>query len=146
MAKKSFYGYFKESMNSLGLPAPDSLFGSLTAATLNISALLKLVEKFGTRATLGEVVATNPEGVLSVALAQEVLTVAAGVTAAYYVGACIGALAYATGQYSSDKLWASNGYTVGQLVNRAMAHGIKIPQEMSAVLAENPRLRRVAMT
>jgi hypothetical protein len=142
MAQKTFYEYFKESMDSMGLPAPDTLFNSVAAATGTIATILGVVEKFGTAATVAELVLAAPKGVLSVAFAGEALLVVGGVTASFYAGACIGALAYATGQYSADKLWVSSRYSVGQLINRATANGIKVPGSMISVLAANPTIGR----
>ena len=42
--KKSFYFYFKDNMESLGLQAPSTLFGSLNTAIVNITALSLAVE------------------------------------------------------------------------------------------------------
>jgi hypothetical protein len=52
MRKRTFYSYFKENMETMGLPAPDSLFGKLSTATATTSAIVAAVEKFGTAVTL----------------------------------------------------------------------------------------------
>lgn len=68
-SEKTFYSYFKENMDALGLPAPASLFGTLTAA--------------------------------------------------YYVGACIGSLAVATGKY------LSGGLSILDCINTANEYGFQ---------------------
>lgn len=38
-SKKSFYDYFKENMNAIGLPAPISFFGQIGTATGSIAVM-----------------------------------------------------------------------------------------------------------
>jgi hypothetical protein len=51
---KSFYFYFKENMEALGLPAPESLFGTLTTALATIGSLAAPLKEFGAQATMGQ--------------------------------------------------------------------------------------------
>lgn len=51
-----FYEYFKENMEALGLPAPESLYGNLATATATASTLLSQMDKFGKTVTVGEVI------------------------------------------------------------------------------------------
>ncbi|MGD9364524.1 MAG: hypothetical protein PVH87_02430 [Desulfobacteraceae bacterium] len=53
---KSFYKYFKENMESLGLPAPESLFGNVTSATATSATIVAAVEKFGAEVSIGELI------------------------------------------------------------------------------------------
>ena len=126
----SFYDYFKESMDSLGLPAPTSLFNTLQTATANISAMLATITKLGKSATIVEVIGTAT----GKALAVDVIAALAGVTAAFYVGACVGALAYASGQFLRDNLWTSNDAT-WQIVHRANALGLPVNQDIVLALS-----------
>ena len=126
MIQKTFYGYFKENMESLGLPAPDTLFGTLATATATISAIVASVEKFGTAVTIGELIGA---GILS-----EKLLAIATLSAAYYAGACLGSLAVATGRYFSG------GLSIGDLFTCATAHGIVTPKWLSNTIATNPVL------
>lgn len=128
----SFYDYFKESMDSLGLPAPTSLFNTLQTATANISAMLATITKLGKSATIVEVIGTSTGKVL----ALDVIAALAGVTAAFYVGACVGALAYASGQFLRDNLWTSNDGT-WQIVHRANALGLVLNQDIVLALAHH---------
>ena len=145
MANQSmgFYDYFKESMDSLGLPAPTSLFNTLQTATANISAMLATITKLGKSATIVEVIGTSTGKVL----ALDVIAALAGVTAAFYVGACVGALAYASGQFLRDNLWTSNDAT-WQIVHRANALGLVVNQDivlaLSHQLPQRKDLSRIA--
>lgn len=86
-----FYKYFKENMEALGLvPPPDSLFGTQQLAIGTISTLLGLIEKFGTRVTVMELIGAGTR--------LEQLAVVGAASASYYVGALIGSLAVATGR------------------------------------------------
>lgn len=85
-----FYKYFKENMEGLGLPAPESLFGSMSAAVGNAAAILSQIDKFGKSVTIGEIIGAGTR--------LEGLACIAGCTAAFYVGAVIGSLAVASGR------------------------------------------------
>jgi hypothetical protein len=86
-----FYKYFKENMEALGLmPPPDSLFGTQQLAIGTISTLLGLIEKFGTKVSVMELIGAGTR--------LEQLAVVGTASSAYYVGALIGSLAVATGR------------------------------------------------
>ncbi len=99
----NFYKYFRQNMQSLGLPAPESLFGSLQMALANAAAFVAHIDKFGRRITVGEMVGAG--------LRAEKLGMVATLSAAFYVGAVIGSIAVATGRALSggvsiaDVLW-----------------------------------------
>lgn len=85
-----FYLYFKENMDSLGLPAPESLYGTFQAAVGNAVVLLGQLDKFGRKVTVNE---------LNVAGTRlEKLAVVGALPGAFYVGAVIGSIAVATGR------------------------------------------------
>ena len=109
----SFYRYFKENMDGLGLPAPESLFGSLGAATGNASVILGAIEKFGTRVTVGEIIGA--------ATKLEVLGAIAACSAAYYVGAVIGSIAVATGRS------IAGGTSLSDVLLTMNKHGLSRP-------------------
>lgn len=92
----TFYEAFSENMEQLGVPAPRRLFDSLTTATATIVALNKAVATYGPRVTMRELVLTMP-ALVTPAAALEFGTLTAGITAAFYVGACVGSLLVATG-------------------------------------------------
>ncbi len=60
MSESEFYRAFKGNMDAMGLPAPSSLFGSLTLALGSTSAIAGCIAKLGTTATLSEVLLTLP--------------------------------------------------------------------------------------
>lgn len=85
-----FYRYFKENMDGLGLPASDSLFGTLQAAVSNAAVFVGHLDKFGRSITVAELAGAGTK--------VEQLGVAATLSAAFYVGAVIGSIAVATGR------------------------------------------------
>ncbi len=103
---KTFYGYFKANMEAMGLPAPSSLFDSASKATTTIKALADLVTKFGTRVTVGELIGAGT--------ALEGLSVAGGMLASFYVGACIGSFIVALNKYTSDKLGVAHFFAFAE--------------------------------
>jgi hypothetical protein len=85
-----FYDHFQKNMEALGLPAPQSLFGSVSAAVGNAAALLNQIDRFGKDVTIGEIIGTGTS--------LESLGCIAGCAAVFYVGAVIGSLAVASGK------------------------------------------------
>ncbi|MGY4491623.1 hypothetical protein [gamma proteobacterium L18] len=92
----SFYDYFKENMEGLGLPAPESLFGNVTTAVATATTLLTQIDKFGKTVTVGELITAGTR--------LEKLAVIGACSAAFYVGAVIGSIAVATGRSLSGGL------------------------------------------
>jgi hypothetical protein len=95
MPDSDFYKAFKGNMDAMGLPAPASLFGSLTVALASTSAIAGCIAKLGTSATLSEVMLTLPfvaGGAAAAAGIAEIATALGAVSAAFYLGACIGSL------------------------------------------------------
>jgi hypothetical protein len=90
----TFYSHFKDCMGASGLPAPDSLFGTITAATATIGAIQKAVTAYGTEVTIAELIGAG-------ALADG-LAVVGALTASFYVGACIGCLGAAGVEWITD--------------------------------------------
>lgn len=85
-----FYRYFKENMEALGLPAPDSLFGTLQSSLATVTVLLASIDKFGKTATIADLIGAGTR--------LEKLGMIGTLSAAFYAGACIGSLAVATGR------------------------------------------------
>ncbi|MDB5937209.1 MAG: hypothetical protein JWQ01_4553 [Massilia sp.] len=83
-----FYQSFRENMEGVGLPAPQGLFGSFSAAVGNAAAILGQIDKFGKAVTIGEIMGAGTR--------LEGLTGISGCAAAYYAGAVIGSLAVAS--------------------------------------------------
>ena len=86
----TFYTYFKENMEGLGLPAPETLFGNIQAAVSTAVVILSQIDKFGKAVTVREIIGAGTK--------LEGLTVIAGLSAAFYVGAVIGSIAVALGR------------------------------------------------
>lgn len=84
-----FYKYFKENMDALGLPAPESLFGNVQLALSSAGTLVALIDRFGKRVTITELIGAG--------LRAEKLAVLGAMSASFYVGAVIGSIAVATG-------------------------------------------------
>jgi hypothetical protein len=85
-----FYKYFKENMDSLGLPAPEGLFGTAQAAIANCAIFVAHIDKFGTKITVRELIKAGTR--------LEKLGVVAAISASFYVGAVIGSIAVAAGR------------------------------------------------
>jgi hypothetical protein len=96
---KTWSEYFKDSMDSLGLPVPGSLYADATTAYAMIKAIQSAIA-VGGDVTIAELIGA---GTLS-----EELAVAGGVLASFYVGALIGAAIYASASVGWDWLTAMN--------------------------------------
>ena len=95
MSDGEFYQAFKRRMDWVGLPVPVSLFGTLSAAIASTGAIAGAIAKIGMTATMSEILLTIPfaAGGVTVAAGIAEITAALGaVAAAFYLGACIGAL------------------------------------------------------
>lgn len=140
--EKTFYQYFKQNMEETGLPAPMSLFGTLSTATASIGAMTTYISTYGTSTTVSEMLLTLPGaaagaggGVVGFATAvSEGLLVVGALSAAFYVGACIGSLAVATGK----KL--SNGISIADCFASANRHGIQTDIWLRHILVRHPAL------
>jgi hypothetical protein len=97
---KSWSDYFKDSMDSLGLPVPTSLYGDAVAALAAVKAIQGAIA-IGGDVTIGELIGAG--------LLAEELAVAGAVLASFYVGALIGAAIYATASVGWDWMATLNG-------------------------------------
>jgi hypothetical protein len=134
---KSFYFYFKENMEALGLPAPESLFGTLTTALATIGSLAAPLKEFGAQATMGQLAklaAAGSAACPAAAIICDKALVLAGCAASYYVGACIGSLAVATGRS------LSGGMSIADLFDCAKSHGIPTSPELQKTLIAFPEI------
>ena len=115
--KKTWFEYFKEAMDGVGMPVPTSLFADATTALNTIKSIQSAIA-VGGDVTIAELIGA---GTL-----PEVLTVAGGVLASFYVGACIGAVISASAAVGWDCLSAMNDAgvdTSGIDVNTYAARG-----------------------
>ncbi|MCP4118720.1 MAG: hypothetical protein GY737_25660 [Desulfobacteraceae bacterium] len=120
---QSFYKYFNENMEAMGLPAPKSLFGSLGLAVGTASTILKPIDSFGKSMTVGAIIGATSS--------LEKLGVVAGISAAYYAGAVIGSIAVALGKH------LSGGLTISDVIISAQRKNIYRPW-LTAVLLKWP--------
>lgn len=122
-----FYRYFKENMAELGLPAPENLFGSVQTAVATITVLLTNIDKFGKTVTVGELIGAGTR--------LERLAIVAALSASFYVGACIGSLAVATGRT------LAGGTSLSDVLLLARAHRLDRPW-LTPVLLRSPAIYR----
>ncbi len=122
--ERSFYSYYKQNMEQLGLPAPDTYFGTYERAIATTVLIVAAIEKFGTGVTIGELVGAT---VLS-----EKLLIIGALGAVAYVGACLGSLAVATGRYTTG------GYSISDLFACADEAGIPTPIWLRDHLGSHP--------
>ena len=83
-------------MDALGLPCPETLFGSIQAATGTATTILAYIKQFGTKVTVRELVIAGTG-------LEALMTVGAG-TAAYYYGAVVGSIAIASFKHMTGGL------------------------------------------
>ena len=129
--QQSWYGYFQENMDALGLPIPASWHATATTVTGTLSTLAAISEKFGPRVTVGELVQAGTK--------TEILLVAAGISASWYLGAAIGSAAVASGNY------ASCGTRMSDVFAYARMHGMLTPRITDHLMA-HPEIYDVART
>ncbi len=108
-----FYRYFKENMEGLGLPAPDTLFGNLTTAVGTASVILGAIDKFGKSVTIAEVIGAGTR--------LEGLSVIGSLSASYYAGAVVGSLAVALGRT------LSGGTSIVDVISTASKYNLNRP-------------------
>jgi len=139
---KTFYSYFKENMEAIGLQAPESLFGSVTTAIASTTAIVAVTETVGAKVTISELIGA---GTLF-----EGLIVVGACTAAFYAGACLGSLAVASVRsYSDHATKATAGsqsisendfYSVSDISRYAAMYKISVGYTVQKALHRNPAL------
>lgn len=115
----TFYAHFRQNMASLGLPAPETLFGTLSLALSSTTSILTQIDKFGRAVTVAELIGAGTK--------LEGLGVVGACTAAFYAGAVIGSLAVATGRS------VSGGVTIADIVFTANRFDLNRPWLLDAV-------------
>lgn len=108
-----FYKHFKENMDSLGLPAPESLFGSFQAAVANATVILSQIDKFGRLVTIRDLLVAGTR--------LERLAIIGACSASFYVGAVIGSIAVAAGRS------LSGGTSIADTIHFARVHKLYRP-------------------
>jgi hypothetical protein len=87
----SWFSYFKENMEALGLAVPTSWYGAQTVVTGAISSLVSVHARFGSRVTVGELVKAGTKA--------DAMVVIFGMSASWYLGGAVGSAAVATGRH-----------------------------------------------
>jgi hypothetical protein len=121
-------------MNALGLPAPFSLFSSLTTALGSLGAMLNAFKSVPPTATVGEM--------LGATLIKEKLDVVGVLATSYYVGAVIGSIIVA-----ADSTRACRDPYRGKPLAKYRAffiwlasRGAVIPMDMQAFILNHPEV------
>jgi len=143
----TFYDYFKENMEGMGLPAPQTVFGQVSTTVAFIVGLSTAIEKFGTGVTIMQIARAYPIALLAPAsgmavvvssFIKELAIAFGGLCATYYLAGCLGSLAIAT-QRS-----ASGGTPIGVALYDSLhqvphcVHGITLgPTARSALVHQN---------
>src|SRR5690242_15900047 len=115
----TWYKNFKYALDGVGVPAPETLFGSCAAATATIGALVKGLQvvagaNSGTMTLRTLVVAAQTGGVdlgtiVGAGALGDLLSVAGGLSASFYVGCLVGAAIAATASSVLD--WADSVFS-----------------------------------
>jgi hypothetical protein len=129
MACGNFAQAFQHNMSALGLPAPNSLFSTLQAATANFAAMLNAFKAVGPGATVAEMIGATT--------GLEVLGIIGAISASAYVGAVIGSLIVAADE---SMLCTSSVSATSSVHQWAARNGIHIPAEMYAYLQWHPEV------
>ena len=103
---QSFYKHFKQNMNALGLPAPDTLFGTLGTAVATASTILRSIDALGKTATIADILGATTK--------LEALGIVSALAASFYAGAVVGSIAVASGKYLSCGTTISDALTFSQ--------------------------------
>jgi hypothetical protein len=155
---KTFYFYFKENMNATPfIVCPETLFGQFSTAVVSITAMASYVKTYGSSATVRQMIGTvggasvfAGGGAIGAAeVIAEIGVVVVELSAAYYVGACIGSLFVAAAKSGAD-LYARAAinstmnklvlYTVHDVSNFAQRHKIEMAYEVQKILHKSPQL------
>lgn len=113
---QSFYTYFQENMEELGLDVPKTLFNTQAKAAWTIGSILGAIKTLGAGATLHEIARATT--------GLEKLAVLNAASAAYYAGAAVGSFAVATGRY------AACGATLADVAMSVRENGISVIMPM----------------
>lgn len=114
-----FYKYFKENMDGLGVPAPETLFGSAQTAVANAAIFLSHIDKYGKAITVGDLIGAGTK--------LEQLGVIATLSASFYVGAVIGSIAVASGRT------LAGGMSISDVLMTANQYGLNRPWLVSTL-------------
>lgn len=130
----TFSKAFQSNMNALGLPAPYSLFSSLTTALGSVSAMLNAFKSAPPTATVAEV--------LGATFLKEKLDVVGVLATSYYVGAIIGSIFVAAdAQRACKDPYRNTSISQYRALFTWMAtRGLLIPLDMQVFIQRHPEV------
>jgi hypothetical protein len=130
----TFSRAFRDNMSALGLPAPNSLFSSLTTALANLGAMLNAFKSVGPSATVAEMIGAT--------VLKEKLDVIGVMAASYYVGAVIGSVIVATESARACKDPYRNTPIAGYraALRFIASRGMIIPIDFEIFIQRNPEV------
>ncbi len=134
MACGDFAKAFTDNMSALGLPAPNSLFGSVQAALGNLATMLNALKAVGARATVVEMMGATT--------GLEQLGIVGALSASFYVGAVIGSLIVAAdaAMICTDEDKSPAKLSSSKVRTWAARRHIDIPPQMYVFLDLHPEV------
>ena len=150
MADTTFAQAFSANMESMGLPVPSSIYGTVGTTLGTVATLAGTIAKVGASATVAEVFLTVPltgGATITAAAIAEIVAICGALSASIYVGACIGSVLVAAYE-SLDPIeltritfWLRNitnslGESADKFLDMVVAHNGQLsPIRASVVLA-----------
>jgi hypothetical protein len=129
MSHRTWFSYWRENMQDLGIPIPNTWHGSEASVLALAGALANAVEKYGSRVTVAELVGAG-------AVSEQVGFFGA-LTAAGVAGAAIGSAAVATGRY------IAGGTLLADLLGNVLGYAARrrvLTREVHITLARYPQI------
>lgn len=127
----SFPHAFQNNMNALGIPAPLTLFSSLSAALKTLGSLLNGFKSVGSTATVAELIAATK--------LEERFDSIDSMAATYYIGAVIGSILVAGKAARACKGNISAAH-FRDFTNWMSSHGALIPIQLLTFMRNNPEV------
>lgn len=129
MSHRTWFSYWRENMQGLGIPIPNTWHGSEASVLALAGALASAVEKYGPRVTVAELVGA---GVVS-----EQVAFLGSLTAAGVAGAAIGSAAVATGRY------LAGGTSLADVLGNVLGYAARkrvLTRQVHITLANHPQI------
>lgn len=126
----AFFNVFKNNMTALGLDVPSSILTTPPNVVARISAMIGAAEKLGKEATVGEII-----GATTVA---EKLLVVTAIYASYWLGAAVGSLMVAYGEYLD--CGTTPNATIKGVRDFTAAKGMRISPQVLVVMQRHPEI------
>lgn len=122
-----FWDYYKENMEAMGYPVPESFVGNLGSLQATVTGIEAYIATYGPRVTVRELIRA---GVLK----DRLVTIGA-LSGAFYLGCIVGSLAVAAGRV------AGNGTSLADVMEYAFIKlRMKNTQQLYQTLVANPHI------